>query len=162
MSIVKPDLVYQLACLFAIFGNFGHGQCVGFQWTQAGHDRVKGYVGPNRVFEITTRINALSWLRHQELDQLDRIGLIGRIFSHGCAGNVHMRTAAAFYGCKSWANHFDSVTPFAPVAAACSVPHLTDVIGVGNSKVANAAEDVARHIAVTATRLAGQVGLDGT
>ena len=55
-------------------------------------------------------------------------------------------------------HHLDRVAPLARIGAFLRRLHLADVVRVGHAHVADAAEDVARHVAVAAGGLAGQVG----
>src|SRR5690606_36251698 len=54
----------------------------------------------------------------------------------------------------------DGVAPFACVGAGLGVLHAAHIIGVGNANIANAAQNVARDIAVAACWLTAQIVLD--
>ncbi|MNI27833.1 hypothetical protein D3C73_815890 [compost metagenome] len=76
---------------------------------------------------------------------------------HGGAADVHVRAAAFLVG-ERRADDLDGIAPLARVGAGLGVLHVAHVVGVGQADVANAAQDVASHVAVAARGLASQVG----
>src|SRR5690606_20520180 len=76
---------------------------------------------------------------------------------NGRTGYVHVRAAALFEGGP---HDLDGLAPFMRVGARLGVLHTADIIGIGDTDVADASEDVARHVAIAAGRLTTQVVLD--
>src|SRR5690606_11869501 len=67
------------------------------------------------------------------------------------------RAAALFEGGP---HDLDGLAPSMGVGARLGVLHTADIIGIGDTDVADAAEDIARHVALAARRLPTQGALD--
>src|SRR5690606_22486789 len=74
------------------------------------------------------------------------------------AGDVDVCALAGIVG-ESGAHHVDGVAPFACIGARLGVLHASYIVGIGNTHVADATENVAGYVAVAARGLAAKVGL---
>src|SRR5690606_6083868 len=157
VSVVEANSVYQLAGLLAVLGDLGQRQRVDRQFTEAGDDRIELHALLDRVFIISLGVQTLCLVRNQVLKQFDRLFAMRGMLCNGRTGYVHVRAAALFEGGP---HDLDGLAPFMRVGARLGVLHTADIIGIGDTDVADAAEDVARHVAIAAGRLTTQVVLD--
>lgn len=77
------------------------------------------------------------------------------ILGHGCAADIDLRATVL----EGRENDLDALTPALLLIAALTRTHQADIIGIGNSNIANAADNILGAIAVTTGSLAGQIGL---
>src|SRR5690554_3353086 len=157
--VVEANPVDKLAGLFAMFSDFGQGQGIDHQLAEARHDGVELDAFLDRVLVVGLGVHALRLVGHQVFQQLDGLVAVWGMLGDGRARDVHVRTAALVAG-EHGAHDLDGFAPFVGVAAGFGVLHATDVVGVGDANVANAAQNVTGHITVAAGGLAGQVVLE--
>ena len=133
--------------------DLGDRERVGDELAVARNRRVDGDAGSNRVFVVGVGVDLLRLFAGKPLDQLDAVGLVGRVLGQQHAGEIDVG-AAAFEGRQ------DHLGGFRPrLLLGVVVHHQRPVIGVADADVALAGRDVARGFAVAARGLLRQVGL---
>src|SRR5690606_9654465 len=109
----------------------------------------------DRILVIRIRIDFLSGGRYEVFQEQNRVILVGRILGQRGAGGIDVRapTGARTMG----TDDFDRVAPGSPVGSGLVVLNRADSIGVGDSYIAYAADDIARAVPIATRRLARQV-----
>ena len=78
-SIIEPDLVHQRRGRLAVGDDLGDRRRIGGELAVARNGRVDGDAGANRVFVVGIGVDLLRLFAGEPLDQLDAVGLVGRV-----------------------------------------------------------------------------------
>ena len=154
--LVEADAVYELACRVPMSRDFGQRRAVTLQGPQFSDKRVNLCALFDRILEISLGVDLLRGIGNEILEQLNSLGMIWRVSRNSRTRDVHMRTTIL----ERRQNDLDRCAPLLLIRPAAATAHEADVIGIGDTKLAEAAQDVARNVAVTACCRTSLIGLE--